>query len=75
MKVKIHIINRSNCTLYIVTFFTGFDTLFLVDFLDFQNEATSLCVNNLINKDMKSYLSNPSWIFKIKAMEVVLWLI
>ena len=53
IKVKIHIINISNCTLYIVKFLTEFGTLFLADFVDFQNEAASLCVNNSINKDVK----------------------
>ena len=55
-------------------------------FVDFQNEAGGLCVNNFINKDvkwtfmisqsnLKPYLSNPSRICKIEAMEAVLWLI
>ena len=53
MKVKTHTIDTSNCTLYIIKFFSGFDTLFLADFVDFQDEATSLCINNSINKDVK----------------------
>ena len=43
----------SNCTLHIVKIFIGFDTLFWPIFVDFQNEAASLCLNNLINKDVK----------------------
>ena len=45
-----HITNTSNCTLYIVKLFTGFDTPI---FVDFQNEAAGLCVNNSIIKDVK----------------------
>ena len=56
LNLKIHIINISNCTLYIVKIFIGFDTLFWLILVDFQNEAASLCVNNSINKDVK-------WIF------------
>ena len=41
-KSKIHIINVSNCTLYIVKFFIGFDILVWPIFVDFQNEADSL---------------------------------
>ena len=37
----------------IVKFFIGFDTLLWLIFIDFQNEATGLCVNNSINKDVK----------------------
>ena len=33
MKVKIHIINTSSCTLYILKFFIGVDTLFLAPIL------------------------------------------
>ena len=45
LKVKIHMINTSNCTHYIVKFFVEFDTLFLADFCrKFQNEAAGLCV-------------------------------
>ena len=55
-------------------------------FGDFQNEAASLCVTSSTDKDMKitlmvsrfnlkSYLSNPSPIFKIEAMKVVLCLV
>ena len=44
----------SNCTLYIVKFFIGFDTLlFWPIFADFQNKAAGLCVYNSINKDVK----------------------
>ena len=54
LKVKIRIINVSNCTLYIVKFFIGSDILFLADFSeDFQNEAARLCINNSINNDVK----------------------
>ena len=35
-KVRIHIINISNCTLYVVKFFIEFDTLLLVDFCRFS---------------------------------------
>ena len=49
IEMKICVINTSNCTLYIVNFFIGFDTLFV----DSQNEAASLCINNSINKDAK----------------------
>ena len=43
----------SKCTLNIVKFLIGFGTLFWPIFVDFRNEATSLCVNNSINKDVK----------------------
>ena len=43
------------CKLYIVKFFVGFDTLFWPIFVDFQNEAASLCLDNSINKDMHVY--------------------
>ena len=59
--MRIHIINISNCTIYIAKFFTGFDTLFWPILKDFQNEAADLCVNNSINKT--------------EAMEAVLWLV
>ena len=39
MKLKIHIINMSNCTLYIVMLFIGFDTLFLADFCRFSERG------------------------------------
>ena len=59
--------------------------LFSPIFLDFQNKAAGLGVNNSINKDvqwtfmvsyfnLKPYLSNTSGIFKIEATEAVLWL-
>ena len=51
--MKIRIINISNCTLYIVNFFTGFDALFWPIFVDSQNEVASLYINNSINKDAK----------------------
>ena len=50
MKVKIHIINISNCTLHIVKFFIGFDALFMANFVDFQNETAGLFVNGIIIK-------------------------
>ena len=49
-QLKIHTINISNGTLYIVQFFIGFDSLF---WINFRNETASLWVNNLINKDAK----------------------
>ena len=48
-----HIINISNCTLHIVKFFIGFDTLFWPIFVDFQNEAASVCIDNSTDKDVK----------------------
>ena len=48
-----YIINTSNCTLDILKVFLGFNTLFLADFVDFQNDAAGLCANNSINKDVK----------------------
>ena len=40
--------------LYIVKLVIGFDTIFWANFfVDFQDEAVSLCVNNVINKDVK----------------------
>ena len=49
-----HIINTSNCTLYIVKFFTGFDTVFWWISVDFQYEAErhegnfyGIVINNL----------------------------
>ena len=50
IKVKIHIINISNCTLYIVKFSLDLISRFWTTFVDSQNEATGLCVNNSINK-------------------------
>ena len=38
-QLKIHIINISNCTLYIVNFFNGFDSLFLADFGKFSERG------------------------------------
>ena len=43
----------SNYTPYNVKFFTGFDTLFWPIFADFKKEATGLCVNNSVDKDVK----------------------
>ena len=45
--------NISNCTLHIIKFFIGFDTLFWPTFVDFQSETAGLCVKNSINKDAK----------------------
>ena len=52
-KKRIHILNISNCTLYIVKFFIGFDTLFWPIFVDFRNEVVGLCVSNSITKELK----------------------
>ena len=82
-KLKTHIRNISNCTLYIVKFLTGLIPCFWPFFIDFRNEVPGLCVNNSINEGMKwifmirqfsfnSYLSNPCRIFRIEAMEAVL---
>ena len=49
----VFIFDFSNCTIYIVKFCIRFDTLFWPIFVDFQNEAASLCINNRNNKDMK----------------------
>ena len=46
LKATMHIINISNCTLYIVKLFIKFDTLFLADFVNFQKETAGLYVNN-----------------------------
>ena len=48
-----HVINISSCTFCIVKVFIGFDTLFLADFGDFQNDTAGLCINNSIDKDVK----------------------
>ena len=53
MKVKMKTINISNCTLYIVKFFIGFDTLFWLIFVHFQNEAASLCFDNSVDNEVK----------------------
>ena len=50
LSLKVLVINKSkdthnksaNCTLQIVKFFIGFETLFRPIFVDFQNEAVSL---------------------------------
>ena len=50
-----HIINISNCTFCIVKCFNGFDTPCVWPiFVGFQNEASSLCDDNSIDKDVKS---------------------
>ena len=38
-KSKIHVINMSNCTLYIVKFLIGFDTLFWTDICRFSERG------------------------------------
>ena len=57
LKVKIHTIDISNCTLYIVKFFIAFDVLFWPSFVYFQKEAAGLCINNLtINNLTNKYV-------------------
>ena len=53
MKVKIHIIDFSNCTFILKRFSLDLIPCFWPIFVDFQNEASGLCTNNLINKDVK----------------------
>ena len=43
----------SNCTLHLLTFSLDMTLIFWPIFVDFQNEAAGLCVNNSINKDVK----------------------
>ena len=43
----------SNCTLYVVKFSSDLVPFFGRVFVDVQNEAAGLRVNNSINKDMK----------------------
>ena len=53
IKVKLHMLIISNYTLYIVKFSLDLILCFSPIFVDFQNEATGLCVNNSIDKDTK----------------------
>ena len=44
MEEKIHLINISNCTLYIVKLFIGIIALFWPILVDFQNEAADFTI-------------------------------
>ena len=44
--------NIGNCTLYVVKFLFDFIPCFWQIFVDFQNAAAGLYINNSINKDV-----------------------
>ena len=53
LRIKMHIINLSNCTVNIVKFSLDLIPCFWPIFVDFQNEADGLCVNHPTDKDLK----------------------